>query len=77
MTRRLAAISLAFAAFTLSACASSDPYDEFSDALNNGAACAELFEIRNGWDSGSPDANKANEALREIGCYSASSERTA
>lgn len=48
----------------------------FEEAVDAGASCEELFEIRNGWDPKSPRIEPANEVLRSIGCYSASSERT-
>ncbi len=48
----------------------------FEQAVDEGASCEELFEIRNGWDSDDPLIQPANETLRSIGCFSSSSERT-
>lgn len=48
----------------------------FEDAVDAGASCEELFEIRNEWDPKSPLIEPANETLRSIGCYNSSSERT-
>ncbi|MFD1716726.1 hypothetical protein [Georgenia deserti] len=49
---------------------------EFEAALDDGAPCGELFEIRNAWDPDSDLVERANEALRDVGCFSSSSERT-
>lgn len=48
----------------------------FEDALNDGASCRDLFDIRNAWDPHSPLVEQANVQLRGIGCYSRNSERT-
>lgn len=50
--------------------------ESFDSAVGSGAPCSELFDIRNSWDPKSELIESANEVLRDIGCYSASSERT-
>ncbi|WP_087485574.1 hypothetical protein [Brachybacterium massiliense] len=80
VTRVRSASICLLAAVALSACGSgpadTGTYEGFNDALESGATCAELFEIRNEWDPKSSKVVQANEALREIGCYSSSSTRT-
>lgn len=76
-TRRL----IGFAALVLltgavAGCSDPDGFEEFERAVDDGATCAELFEIRNSWDPDSSDVVEANEVLREIGCHSSSSDRT-
>lgn len=75
LTTRSAAIA-ALAVLALSACASEKPHERFDNAVEDGATCAELFEIRNELDPGTVGVERANETLREIGCYSSSSTRT-
>ena len=48
----------------------------FEDALQDGATCQELYDIRNAADPDSPKIPEWNEQLREIGCFSSSSTRT-
>lgn len=57
----------------LAACSSSDASVNFTWRLEQGASCAELFEIRN---QVGMQTERYNEQLREIGCFSANSERT-
>jgi hypothetical protein len=47
----------------------------FEEAVDQGASCSELFEIRNELDSKSPLVEEYNETLRSIRCYSSSSKR--
>lgn len=67
---------------TLAGCGGSGPSEgdaggqSFDDALDNGASCQELFDIRNELDPKDPAIEDINETLRSIGCYSATSERT-
>lgn len=77
---RVAALAVLVAA-ALSGCGAAEDEDDagygtFADALEAGASCSELFEIRNSWDPKSPHIDQANIALREIGCYTSSSTRT-
>lgn len=73
---RLAALG-GLVLLSLSACSTSENgYAGFSEALEGGASCEELFEIRNEWDPGSQNVVEANAALREIGCFSSSSTRS-
>jgi hypothetical protein len=51
-------------------------YPEFKQRLDDGASCAELFDIRNSLDPKSPVVVRINEELRGIGCYSSSSVRS-
>jgi hypothetical protein len=53
-----------------------DGLPSFQEAVDSAAPCSELFEIRNSWDPKSPMIEPANQTLRSIGCYSATSERT-
>jgi hypothetical protein len=53
-----------------------DSYLSFHDRLNAGAACEELFGIRNAVDPKSPLIERMNQDLRGIGCFSTSSMRT-
>lgn len=48
----------------------------FYQRLEAGADWPELFELRNELDPKDPDIPEMNESLREIGCYSSTSERT-
>lgn len=48
----------------------------FAAALNAGATCAELFEIRNEPDPKDAVVETMNAELRRIGCFSSSSTRT-
>lgn len=68
--------AIAVAAILASACDNSTGTDDFDQAVEDGASCAELFEIRNELDPHSPLITQANERLRSIGCYMSSSERT-
>jgi hypothetical protein len=82
MIRRTTTPALAVAlVLTLTACGGSgDAADEglpgFQDAVDSGAPCSELFEIRNSWEPDSANVERANETLRSIGCFSRTSERT-
>jgi len=49
---------------------------EFEAAVAAGEPCARLFEVRNAMDPKSQDKVRANELLRDLGCWSASSTRT-
>lgn len=67
----------ALALLALSACSSGgSEYETFTEALEDGASCQELFDMRNEFEAGASYVEDANEALREIGCYSTSSTRT-
>lgn len=50
--------------------------DRFESMLEVGANCDTLYSIRNEADPGSFVVETMNEQLREIGCFSSSSERT-
>lgn len=73
MKRQFAA--LAAVGVLLSGCGGSE-LDDFAEEVESGASCQALFEIRNGWDPDSPNLDAANRMLQEVGCFSASSERT-
>jgi hypothetical protein len=45
-------------------------------AIGAGEPCSRLVEIKNAMDPKSPELQRAVEALRAVGCYSASSTRT-
>jgi tRNA U54 and U55 pseudouridine synthase Pus10 len=51
-------------------------YSGFKARLDEGAGCAELFDIRNRLDPKSPFVVRINEELRAIGCYSSGSVRS-
>ncbi len=48
----------------------------FTERLNAGASCQELFALRTAVDPSAPQIPGMNAALREIGCFSSSSVRT-
>ena len=52
-----------------------DTYDEFRGAVDNGASCRELHDIRAGFDSTS-DRARIDRDLDEIGCDTPESTRT-
>ena len=80
--RRLAAAVIPLATLAvLTGCASSEetPSEDqrsFGEALDSGAPCGELFDIRNELDPKDPAIETINESLRSIGCFNSSSERT-
>ena len=51
-----------------------DTYDEFKGAVDAGAPCDELFDIRDGFDEGG-DRDRIDADLAEIGCESRDSDR--
>lgn len=67
---------------TLTGCSGSEPSEagtggrSFDGALDDGASCQELFDIRNGLDPKDAAIEEINETLRSIGCYNATSDRT-
>lgn len=64
----------AVAAIAMAAgCTSGGDSHNFTRRLEDGASCAELFEIRNRVDI---EVERMNEQLRAIGCFSSTSERT-
>ena len=68
-----------FLASSLTACGGSDegdPVERFIERRDAGASCAELFDIRNDLDPHDDLIPTINEGLRNIGCYSATSDRT-
>ncbi|MBM7480090.1 hypothetical protein ACFP63_08495 [Oerskovia jenensis] len=50
-------------------------YATFTAALQEGADCPALFEIRNRMEPEDPAIDDANEDLRSVECYSATSSR--
>ncbi len=52
-----------------------DSYEEFRGAVEGGASCDELFDIREGLPT-SVDRGNVDADLREIGCVSRGSQRT-
>lgn len=69
----LAAITLAL----LSACSNAtDATEQFELSIEDGASCAELFEIRNSVASDDARIPEWNQQLRAIGCHSSGSTRT-
>lgn len=75
MWRRGLAAGVLAAMTAAAGCSSSGQSVNFTRRLESGASCSELFEIRN--KIGSETLNERyNRQLREIGCYSSSSERT-
>lgn len=73
------AVTVALAAALLLAACGDDGSNggtSFEEALQDGATCQELFDIRNAADPDSPKIPEWNEQLREIGCFSSSSTRT-
>jgi hypothetical protein len=64
---------LAVVAVLAAGCTSDGQSLNFTKRLEDGADCGELFEIRNRIGM---ETERYNRQLREIGCYSATSERT-
>ena len=60
----------------LAACSGIDGGGSFDDALHDGASCARLSDLRNEQDPGSPDVDRMNEHLREVGCFTSTATRT-
>ena len=52
-----------------------DTYEDFQGAVEAGAPCSELFDIREGFED-SGDLERIDADLAEIGCESRNSERT-
>lgn len=50
-------------------------YEQFRTALDAGADCAVLFELRNGMDPKNPLREEANVELRLVGCHSPRAQR--
>lgn len=48
----------------------------FTERLEDGADCSELFAIRNEFDPHADEIDEMNVKLREVGCYNSTSERT-
>jgi hypothetical protein len=82
MNRRTAGVSAATAIVmtVLAGCGSgaqSDaPAGNFDDRLKAGAACSELFAIRNELDWKTQRYAHMSEQLRAVGCFLSTSERT-
>lgn len=72
---RLGLAGAAVAVFGV-ACVSSgvDSYEEFASAVEQGAPCGELFDIREGFDDRG-DLERIDADLESIGCESRDSER--
>jgi hypothetical protein len=51
-------------------------FDDLRAAVGAGEPCSRLVEIKNAMDPKSPELQRAVEALRTVGCYSARSTRT-
>jgi hypothetical protein len=72
-----ASCAVALPLLALTACASTqNEHEAFREALEQGASCAELFELRNDMDRSETNIDTVNAELREVGCYSSSSTRT-
>jgi hypothetical protein len=74
---RSAALAIVATALLLpSGCVSlgADSYEEFRGAVNAGAPCRELLDIRGNIESAA-ERERADDDLQEIGCDSADSER--
>ncbi|MGH2805771.1 MAG: hypothetical protein ACRDKT_00700 [Actinomycetota bacterium] len=72
-----AVLSLGTAALLMGACVGSgvDTYDEFEGAIDGGAPCNQLFEMRENFDDAA-DLERIDADLDRIGCNGRSSERT-
>ena len=70
------AVALAVAAlFTGCVQTGVDTYDEFRSAVDSGASCEQLIDIRRSLDD-SAVRNRADEDLKELGCDSPGSTRS-
>ena len=75
--RRMIVKWKALLAFALVGCVSPAAYPEFRARLDAGADCPELFEIRNEVRRSDPSsADRMNEDLRSVGCFSSTSSRS-
>lgn len=61
---------------TTTAAAPSNPVDAFYAGVRGDLSCRELFDFRNELDPGDSEIEAMNEALRSIGCFSSTSQRT-
>lgn len=68
--------ALALAAVLVAACAVTDGATSFEQAIEDGASCQELFDIRNEVDPDHERIPEWNQQLRDIGCHSSGSTRT-
>jgi hypothetical protein len=53
-----------------------DSYEEFRSAVDSGATCAQLIDMRTNFDERPSVQERIDSDLEEIGCKSTSSERT-
>lgn len=53
-----------------------DSYEEFRSAVDSGATCSQLIEMRSNFDDRPQMQERIDADLHEIGCTSTSSERT-
>lgn len=77
MKRTYAVLAALAAALSLSSC-SATPTDQLSDlrsAINAGQECPELFPLLKAIPADNPASEDAQGEMRNIGCYSRSSER--
>ena len=65
-------------ALTATSCVSTgvDSYEDFRSAVDSGATCAQLIDMQSNFDERPSVQEKIDSDLEEIGCTSASSERT-
>lgn len=53
-----------------------DSYEEFRGAVDSGATCEQLFDMRSAFDDRPDVQDKVDSDLAEIGCENADSQRT-
>lgn len=72
------AVAIAGFLLLLAVCDTRSAMERFTDALEDGASCAELFEIRNEFHprEEATSVQIANSRLRRVGCVSSSATRT-
>jgi len=71
-----AVVALSSAAVLLAACVGTgvDSYDEFESAIEGGASCSQLFDMRKNFDA-DKDLERIDADLDRLGCDEPSSER--
>ena len=77
MASRKAVAAIAFAGVITSSCVGFgvENYEEFRSAVDSGASCEQLFDIRDNLPR-EVDRSEVDKDLREIGCVSRQSTRT-
>ncbi len=77
MAKRMAAALLVVVLLATSCGEDEDQLEQFQSMIDVGFSCNSLFDVRNEMSGDDPSlAEPLNDALRLIGCFSSTSERT-